>query len=790
MMRPLAGYCSGGSLGDVARSANAGRTILRVAVRLGLLVALAGLSSTPRDAAAQMAEPVHLEVTGLFDEGQGQDSYATFSISAENRTTQNLQGKILLRVRDFRTSATEYESRLDLAPRSKRQVRMSVWVGDNGSTVEAEFQAAGRVLGKTIQHLGYGEQRPRVVVLANPPRLRSALLDLEVETGSASPYGGAPRYVQAAVGVVPFDTKNGDPLLPTTALGWANVDLLVASAPLLERIAGAEREALLGWVHSGGQLLVFPRTPADVRQPLLRSLLGDVEWLERESVMPDTLSFVPAAARGAALRGGSAFRTEAFGGSTQVGFGRVWVATFDGTAPPHVDADETRELIRSILWAPKVRGVDAPVFTFGRGADAFDGGWMANGTFEDLRAALDPNEAYRPALGLVAFVLLLYVFVVGPLNFAYVGRKNRPILALVTTPIAAVACLLVMLLVGYIGKGTRMRYRAVELTELLEGEELGPQRRYAGLFLTRPSTFDMDGPVHGRARVLRGSAAGRAPRVDLSGERQHLEDVRGGLWETVFTRTDQVASLGGEVTFERDGQRVVGVRNGTPHVLRGAIVIDALGAVYQVGDLPPGGQRPVPSVSALRIGEAGSGFYSEHDDRLPPLLRALRIDEERTKTMYGLSMALGGSLQTPPMPALWATIDAPEGFEEAERFTREFDVRLVRVVPRVQGSALRRAPTTSSDDPLPDDAAGAATAGDDAEAIGAEDVEVDAGVGGTSPDGTSPDGTGVDGADVDGTDVDGDAEGDLETLAPGALGSGIPDAHGTIAAPATEGGVP
>ena len=77
-------------------------------------------------------------------------------------------------------------------------------------------------------------------------------------------------------------------------------------------------------------------------------------------------------------------------------------------------------------------------------------------------------------LGLVAIVLLLYVIVVGPLTFRWVQRRNAPALALVTTPAVALGCFAVLLAVGYVGKGVRMRYRRVALRTLRQIQERGP----------------------------------------------------------------------------------------------------------------------------------------------------------------------------------------------------------------------------------------------------------------------------------------------------------------------------
>jgi hypothetical protein len=329
--------------------------------------------------------------------------------------------------------------------------------------------------------------------------------------------------------------------------------------------------------------------------------------------------------------------------------------------------------------------VTRPLLPYGAQDDVTSDNWYAAGpSFTQLRSALDPNEGYRPALGLVAIVLLLYVVVVGPVNFHFVGKTNRPTVALLTTPFAALACLAVMLGVGYIGKGTRMRYRRVEVVEVVEGDREGPSRRYAGLFLTRPADFDLQSPARGVVRTVRGAGGDSPPVVDHTGERPVLRDVRGRLWETVFVREDQIADLGGPVTFERDARRLVAVSNGTPHTLRGAVVIDSVGGVYPVGDVPSGGRAAITPVSRLTLqhGVGNQMFWGPEDPNLDAFAEIVGIrEEDEQDLLQGAMRVFGGTLVTPPMPTLFARIEVAGNERVAGLFGRESDHRFLRVVP-------------------------------------------------------------------------------------------------------------
>lgn len=647
------------------------------------------VAALPSGAAqAQLRRPVGLEVEGIF----GNDlvhprNHATVRIDAENRTGRAMSGELEIRVRDYTGGPAVYTTRFDLPPRAVRVHRMTVYVGENGATIDASYRAQGRRQGQVSTSFGYGSERG-VVVLADPPRLRGALHNLEVEVLDTSYPGAGMRNTTVPAGAVSFDPTTSDPLLPDRAVGWTSVTLFAVSGPMLARISEPDRAALRDWLRAGGRMLVFPRTDADLRDPFLVSLVGPLERTTHHASATHR-RLTPHAAQGSGFSGGPRFRQEGFGGSAPVGFGRVYVATYDGAAPAYVEATETREAIRSILSHRRHRGVDSPIFRYGSGEQHSQNSYGPL-DFGKLRASLDPNESFRPALGLVAIVLLLYVFVVGPVNFSWVGKRNRPILALLTTPLAAMICLAVMLGVGYVGKGTQMRYRRVQLTELLEGDREGPTRAYEGLFLTRPATFDLAMPERGSLRTLLDTGGSAPPPVDQSGAAPVLEDVRGALWETVFLEREDITDVGGPITFERARDRLTAVVNGTGRALVGALVVDATGSVYPIGDVPAGGRASIPEIGAFAL-DLNNTYYGPGDDRLRRLGRALRLDEDYDDAVAGLVEAMGGTVASPPMPILIARFEAPPDERVAGLFSQEFDLRFVRVVPFIMGSAVNAA---------------------------------------------------------------------------------------------------
>ncbi len=619
--------------------------------------------------------PVDVRVEGLFGDWLPADECTEVLVTLHNRSGRSFRGDLLVDARDWQYPNAVHRLEVDLPAAAER--RFQVPLAIRGTDVRARYQAE-HLLGRDHLPLDYlGGRIPGVVVFSDPPRLRAALGDLSYP--SDDPYGGV-RMQPVPMGEVGFDPATGDPVAPTSAVGWGGVKLLVASAPAFERLTLPQQEALRDWVRVGGGVLVFPRTPEDLHGPLLRSFTGAVEWTEGFQ-FPDHELLVPPSAqgRGFVLPPGSSGRLEAFGASFPWGFGRIFLASYDGAERPLAETIETRRLVTSVLRSPR----NDPLFRFGGGDDSLQ--WGGTGSFHELRKALDPNESFRPALLLVGLVLLVYVFVVGPLNFRYVAKKNRPLLALVTTPAAALGFFLLLLAVGYIGKGTSMRYRAVSLFELTEGDAEGPERRYLGLFLTRSATFDMPSARRGVTRLLEGGT--HRLTVLHRGDETVLEGLQGTLWETLFVREETIASLGGGgIVFERRGRNLAAVRNDSSTPLEGAVVVDMQGGVYPVGDVPAGATVAIAGSPELTLPTHEHALLGPADPKLLALTETMGLPPGAVEGFYGLLVAAGSGLSS-DVPVLWARLPV-RGGEVAGRFALESELRLLRVVPRVESAAI------------------------------------------------------------------------------------------------------
>lgn len=634
------------------------------------------LLAIPTGAHAQgLRQPARLDLQPLFGEGTlVGDGWVPVLVEVENRTRADQRGALALEVGDYRGTTMRRHVPLHVPAGQTRLVQVPVFTGAPGAVVTSRFEAGGRVLGRAQRSVDYAPSDRSVVIFSDPPRLRGSLLDLDVEI--VDPVNGA-RQVRFPVGTVRFDPATADPILPERATGWSTVKLLVASGPALARVSAPQRAAIEDWLRTGGVLLVFPRSEADARLPWLASLAGEIAsdgepWPVSGWVPPEAFRFrcVGAAHYPAGCARG-------------VGRGQVYVAAYDGESPLAIESGVTRAFVSSLLASDVGQ---APALRYGRGTDELDQRyWSETGSFGSLRAALDPNQAFRPALVLVAFVLLFYVILVGPLNFRWIGARNRPTLALVTTPLAATSCVLVLLAVGYLGKGITMRHRRLEVVEALEGETRAPARRYTGLFSTRPGTFEL--PIEAGAETLRiGGGSGQGPLHRTEGGRELLGDFRAGLWETTFLREDRMRDLGGAIRFERGGEQLTFVINESGEALEGAFVVDEGGAIYEVGDVLPGTRAPIPSRAVRSL---ASWMLLGPDSDAPRAIAASSGldpgDSDERARLRGLVHLLGNQFVPRGAPVLYARM--PAGRETLGGvFAAEVDQVWLRLSPRLDGA--------------------------------------------------------------------------------------------------------
>lgn len=662
---------------------NVRRPLLGLAI-LGMLALTAGF--LPRHAAA--GDPrarVAIEVEGaLGNELLGAGTWLPIVVTVRNRTGSTHRGRLRASHDTYRSPSPAVDHPFVVPAHGS--VAIPMLVPGNGSpsgtvTVVAT-SSRGDELGAGARSFSF---RPGPSILVVGDRALPDVLGGETFTDPREEYrsDGVASRVRPIVGVPAIDlADSASPVhqLPATPLAYGGIRLVVARISALRVVNPIERNALIDWVHTGGRLLVLLGSSADTP-----------EWLDAlyDRPTPDV------------RRDGESIR---------LGYG--WLTLTNADFPGDVESptrfsESWLGLAIAGALEANVSPGDVPAVAVGwasahpRGSPVLD---------RDAASQLDPNRVSAFWLAVAGILLVLYVVAVGPLNFKLLVR--RPALALLTTPLLAGICAVLLLGVGVLHKGVRNRYRRVELVDATEGARRALSTRFTAAFFARPSAVEItfDRPRLGTIQASRNDTLGTTSRLDsflsrrpdapatahLSGWRQRVDRFDVGTWDTIGLQEQGVLPLGHGVTVEATpaGGRVY---NRTGRWLRSAVVLSGARAC-RIGDIAPGASGLFSGCRWDRRIELDPSRHSQatrdpfsflryqsypyHD--VPRQAAGHLASDE---TLRDLISPFVSQLRPPhALPVLLARLDPDRADPFDGAVTREADVALLRVVPALPPS--------------------------------------------------------------------------------------------------------
>ena len=427
---------------------------------------------------------------------------------------------------------------------------------------------------------------------------------------SSGYYGGSGSNAQPlAVGAPAFDRTSGDPILPEHAAGYSAATAVLIHSDALARLDPGALDALVNWTLAGGTMAVIPNRPEDLRGPVLTALVGgtvtkiDVpgHMLTLPGQMkppsggsggfdPDDTNDPPPGAGGsndptdpsltppqqaaplkfnfggplkltpmtrpmpiqrtgppakvkeslAGYTGGNLHESD-FGATASYGLGEVHLLAFDPTIAPMLDD-------------PWVHGRIVDLLARAWDRHALNAFWEGSGERgssrnEEVRRELDPNENFRPGLGISAILLVIYSIIAGPMTFARAAKKGTPLSPLKWAPIWSVAAFSLIVFVGFASKGFRGRARHLSVVEAGAGVTRGSIRRFRGFFASETRSLAV--PATDRTCVLDTANADSTHqdavlRLDRNGAT--LENLTSLPWQTVIVREDGFIDFKGGIS--------------------------------------------------------------------------------------------------------------------------------------------------------------------------------------------------------------------------------------------------
>ncbi len=444
--------------------------LLSITLALGLLAANA-VARTPQ----QGAPPVTLVIEAGFNAYVKSSAWMPLRISLDN-TGNALEGQLVL-VSEKTTEVFErFEQPVSLAKGAKREVTM--YIPASASTFEVKLIVNGQTIAAaapTVRQLG--ETDRLVVVISDPADAFNFLGD------ARAPFGGRTVVAQMRAEQLPDRTAALD-----------SADVLVFNNADTGALSNAQRAAIRAWVLAGGYLVFNGGSGATLSlsgfaevapaQPGT-ALIGGSPNAFRQFMAPAALGELPDSlvlnVPSVQLQLNPNAKTVIGAKETplvarlELGRGLIDQLAFDATLAPMRDW-----VGRTPLFAALIGGrVDLPASV----------GALREDSLPAQTASALPAAAL-PSVLLVGGFLLLYVLVIGPLNYIVLRRIKRLSWAWVTIPAVVIAFTLAGVLTGFRLRGNAPQVHRLNL--MMGDARSRDARSFALLGLFAPRRTDVN----------------------------------------------------------------------------------------------------------------------------------------------------------------------------------------------------------------------------------------------------------------------------------------------------------
>jgi hypothetical protein len=273
--------------------------------------------------------------------------------------------------------------------------------------------------------------------------------------------------------------------LSPVPLSWEGLDVLVLNDVDTTVLSGEQKQALATWVAHGGHLVVgggagAARTAAGLSNLLSASIDGirsvDDLWALGElvgvSVAPG-----PYAIAEATLRDGEVLVEQegaVLVARRTVGVGNVTFLAFDAGVNPFVDWDDN---VR--LWQWLVGGF------FSQQRPTIQNGYQAREAVNTI-----PGIKHPSILQILGF-LLIYVILIGPVNYVVLRKLDRRELAWITIPVLVLGFSACAYVTGFQLRGFDAIVHRLVVVYVPQEVQIGRVSQLVGLFSPRRTNYDV-----------------------------------------------------------------------------------------------------------------------------------------------------------------------------------------------------------------------------------------------------------------------------------------------------------
>ncbi|MFO7540524.1 MAG: hypothetical protein R6X32_20985 [Chloroflexota bacterium] len=547
-----------------------------------LLLALIPLI-TAAPAQAQTSPGLSLSVEAGFDGWYKSTYWLPVYISAANSGAA-IDGELRLVISDGPGNETIYTTPLDLPTQSDKRVTMVVKVPRSLTSLEVDLVVNGRSLGSATTRTGGLRNLPPHTLLY----------------GVVTPDGGSFDFL------ADVDGRRGESAvaylspqhLPDTPPAWSSLDVLILHDTDSSQFSPAQRQALTGWIQSGGQLVVVG-SPG--WQPTSSSL---ADWLPVTPQGVENIDSLPALSQQAGVAFNSSGPYLVTSSSLRQGEllwhqeglpllarrdwgeGGVYFLALDPTLAPLRGWTG-----QPVLWQ-SIAGQVPDLTPWSQG--------IQNGR-SAVTAVSTLAQRTLPTAGTLMLFMFIYIILIGPVNYKLLKRRGQREMAWVTIPVLVLIFSGIAYATGFGLRGNAPILNQMSIVTGQAGSEQARVQTIIGLYSPSRSSYDLGLP---QTAVVYPLVRTPSVNADVRSGSGHI--IRDGRLTVSDIRTD----IGSVETFVAGSYQpapeimatanlrnesgtlwadVEVVNNGALPLQRVAII--AGNQIAMMGDLPPAGSQ-------------------------------------------------------------------------------------------------------------------------------------------------------------------------------------------------------
>ncbi len=568
--------------------------------------------------------PLSVEVRPILGSAApASPGWTTYLVTIDNRTASEQRGKLYLAptrglFREADVSDAFSQTPLQLAGSERVTVELPAF-GYGGASVDAlVLDAAGQRLGlgranaatANVPHLLAIDRESRIPQLVHGAKLPQPADPMGT---SSLPGGLLPPSVpiDVASSKPHWDSDSNLPLLPRYPAGYAPATLVVCPSRVFVDLPRDQQHALTAWVFAGGTFALLVSRDTDLQHPALARMLGgNAKPAAAGAALRDPIPTRVNSGRSPAttavhhvtrelsaslvplLRGYTApnLHETRWGASATYGLGEVTLLGFDPERPEFSKDPWTKLKLLDLLGHAWDRRL---LIATPHGATAPDD----HRTYSVRRFLLGTRHQHW-AIAAAAFLLIAYAVVAGPVNFHRARRQGRPLVAFPRLLLLSTVCMVLVLLVGTVSRGTGRRARHLTLLDAGAGLGLASATRFRAFYGSSLNELVIE-PLSERAvfaivnedQNVRGN-------LHVTGEGYRLSGVVTKPWQTLHVREDGFADIGSGVSLVADGEQL-SITNRLGRDLTGVLVRDTNDSTFFFERISDGQQVKATDGAAL-----------------------------------------------------------------------------------------------------------------------------------------------------------------------------------------------